>query len=234
MLDTLGCMKKGIKLIRRHAIFHILSVIFCLAINGFCFWISERMSEQQIETRTKKGKKIDVSFDVSYYLIVLASGLSIMATAFTLIRRYSTDEDDQLERLLEEYTGFEDPIHLERSLPANPLLGPLNNNNTSSPLLTTTTTSQQQNENSFLNFMSANEQASSHQSSSSSSSVGATQRQQIYNSNRIISQLNIPPPPSTPPPSLHHYNYAHVSSSSHLYQDRSEPPPPYDPTPVIT
>lgn len=206
MLDTFGCMKKGIRLIRRHAVFHILTVIFCLAINGFCFWISERMNEQQIETRTKKGKQITVSFDVSYYLIVLSSGLSIMATAFTLIRRYSTDEDDQLERLLEEYTGFEDPIHLERSLPANPAA-----------------TTPQQNENNFLNFMSANEQASSQSSS--------TQRPQIYNSNGIISQYqNQPAPPSTPPPSLHHFNYA----TSSLCQDRSEPPPPYDPTPVIT
>jgi hypothetical protein len=65
-----------------------------------------------------KGKKIDVTFDVSYYLIVLASGLAILATAFTLIRRYPTDEDEQLERLLEEYTGFDEPVQLERSLPA--------------------------------------------------------------------------------------------------------------------
>ena len=125
ILDTFGCMKSGIKLVRRHAIFHILTVVFCLFINGFCFWISEKMNEQQNETRNKKGKKIDVSFDVSYYLIVLASGLSILATAFTLIRRYPTDEDEQLERLLEEYTGFDEPIHLERSLPATtPLLTP--------------------------------------------------------------------------------------------------------------
>jgi hypothetical protein len=118
ILDTLGCMQLCFKLTRRHGVFHILTVILCLAINGFCFWLSERMAEQQFETRLKKGKKIDVSFDVSYYLIVLASGMSILATAFTLIRRYSSDEDEQLERLLEEYTGFEDPIHLERSLPA--------------------------------------------------------------------------------------------------------------------
>lgn len=115
MLDTCGCMRPGIKLVRRHAIFHILTCIFCLAINGFCFWVSERMNEQQNETRPKRGKRVDVAFDVSYYLIVLASGLSILATAFTLIRRYPTDEDEQLERLLEEYTGFEEPLlHLER------------------------------------------------------------------------------------------------------------------------
>lgn len=118
MLDTFGSMRPGVRLLRRNAVFHIVTVVFCLVVNGFCFWMSEKMNEQQIETRTKKGKKIEISFDVSYYLIVIAGGLSIVATAFTLIRRYPSDEDEQLERLLEEYTGFEEPIHLERSLPA--------------------------------------------------------------------------------------------------------------------
>ena len=117
VLDTFGCMRPGVRLLRRNAIFHIMTVIFCLIVNGFCFWITEKMNDQQNETRHKKGKKIDVSFDVSYYLVVLAGGLSILAAAFTLIRRYPSDEDEQLERLLEEYTGFEEPIHLERSLP---------------------------------------------------------------------------------------------------------------------
>ena len=214
MLDTFGCMKSGIKLIRRHAIFHILTVIFCLAINGFCFWISERMNEQQIETRTKKGKKIDISFDVSYYLIVLASGLSIMATAFTLIRRYSTDEDDQLERLLEEYTGFEDPIHLERSLPAAPISSVVN---TSSPLQNLQNLNSQ-NENYFLEILNRDfgerEPLNSHSS-----------RQ-----NRCLqsSMQSMQPPPGTPPPPLHH-NLVNTD------QDRSESPPPYDlnPMPVI-
>lgn len=119
MLDTFGFMKSGVKLLRRHAIFHILTVIFCLAINGFCFWISERIYYQQNETRDKNGKKVDVSFDVSYYLVVFASALSILATAFTLVRRYPSDEDEQIERLLEEYTNLEESMQVERSLPAN-------------------------------------------------------------------------------------------------------------------
>lgn len=128
MLDTFGFMKSGVKLLRRHAIFHILTVIFCLAINGFCFWISERIYYQQNETREKNGKKIDVSFDVSYYLVVLASALSIMATAFTLVRRYPSDEDEQIGRLLEEYTTLEESMHVERSLPATSNLEILSEN----------------------------------------------------------------------------------------------------------
>ena len=205
MLDSFGCMKSGIKLIRRHGIFHILTVVFCLIINGFCFWISEKMSEQQNETRLKKGKKIEVSFDVSYYLIVLASGLSILATAFTLIRRYPTDEDEQLERLLEEYTGFEEPVHLERSLPA--VSHTCNTNQSNFFLL-----------NNLLN-------------SSSLTHTSANARH-AYRTSRSSRHLLMapppPPPPSTPPPSLH-LNYTNANNQ----QNNSEPPPPYDPTPIF-
>lgn len=178
MLDTFGCMKSSVKLIRRHGVFHILTVVFCLIINGFCFWISEKMYEQQNETRGKKGKKVDISFDVSYYLIVLASGLSILATAFTLIRRYPTDEDEQLERLLEEYTGFEEPIHLERSLPAvvQPCQTFTRDLSNHSVIL-----------NNNLNNNSTNNEISNIN----------------YALTRQLSRQNPPPPPATPPPSLH-------------------------------
>jgi len=123
VLDIFGSMRSGLKLLRRHDIFYILTVMFCLAINGFCYWISERMNEQQNDTRAKKGKKVEVSFDLSYYLVVMASGLCILASAFTLIRRYPSDEDETLERIFEEYTGLDDPLHMERSLPSTqPLL----------------------------------------------------------------------------------------------------------------
>ena len=122
LLDTFGCMKFGVKVIRRHGIFHIMTCVFCLAINGFCFWLTERMSDQQFETRAKQGKKIDIAFDVSYYLIVLASGMSILATAFTLLRRYpSNDDHHQLELILDEFAGTDAELHMERSLPATVL-----------------------------------------------------------------------------------------------------------------
>jgi hypothetical protein len=119
LLDLFGFMNNGIKSVRRNAIFHIITVFLCLFINGFCFWVTERIYEQQYLTRFKKGKRVDVQFDMSYYLIVLTSALSVLAAAFTLIRRYPTDEDEQLDRILQEYTGFEDPVSLERSLPAS-------------------------------------------------------------------------------------------------------------------
>jgi len=145
------------------------------------------MYEQQNETRAKKGKKIEISFDVSYYLVVLASGLSILATAFTLMRRYPTDEDEQLERLLEEYTGFEEPVHLERSLPAVVQPFQINRN----PI------SIQSNMNILNNFM------------NNSNNV-------VSESTRHSRRLRTPPPPATPPPSLrvNSINYTRRNSNT--------------------
>ncbi len=208
ILDTFGCMRPGIKLIRRHGVFHILTVVFCLIVNGFCFWISEKMYEQQNETRAKKGKKIEISFDVSYYLIVLASGLSILATAFTLMRRYPTDEDEQLERLLEEYTGFEEPVHLERSLPA--VVQPF-----------------QLNRNSSATNYPYNMQLLNNVSNDNNANV-VSELDGNYRLTRHARRLRTPPPPATPPPALRVNNINSARRSSN-----TEPPPPYDPTPVV-
>lgn len=212
ILDTFGCMRPGVKLIRRHGVFHILTVVFCLIINGFCFWISEKMYEQQNETREKKGKKIDITFDVSYYLIVLASGLSILATAFTLIRRYPTDEDEQLERLLEEYTGFEEPVHLERSLPA--ITQPCNTQLSASCL------NPNQAQSTILNNLLG------------TNTYGQYGNFTLTRSGSSRQNLPLPPPPATPPPALH-VNISNPNARRNSNSSVDQPPPPYDPTPVI-
>ena len=43
MLDTFGSMRPGVRLLRRNAVFHIITVVFCLVVNGFCFWMSEKI-----------------------------------------------------------------------------------------------------------------------------------------------------------------------------------------------
>lgn len=214
VLDTFGCMRPGIKLIRRHGVFHILTVIFCLIINGFCFWISEKMYEQQNETRGKKGKKIDISFDVSYYLIVLASGLSILATAFTLMRRYPTDEDEQLERLLEEYTGFEEPVHLERSLPAIRTM----QRRDQFPIISGTQ---------IYTPADINDPSSVHQLVRFNNNDGNRGSHRHVSHSRLA-RATTPPPPATPPPSL----YVNIASTARRGSN-SELPPPYDPAPVV-
>ncbi|CAF1370385.1 unnamed protein product [Rotaria magnacalcarata] len=119
LLDALGPMKFGLKFMRRHAFWHILSVLLCTVVTGLCFWTSEIIYDIQDKTRSKIGKKVEVQFDVAYYLVVVSSGLSLLATAFALLRRYPTAEEEHLERLMNDWSRREEPLFIERALPAS-------------------------------------------------------------------------------------------------------------------
>lgn len=119
LLDALGPMRFGLKFMRRHAFWHILSVLICTVITGLCFWASELIYEIQDKTRSKIGKKIEVQFDVAYYLVVISSGLSLFASACALLRRYPTAEEEHLDRLMDDWSRREEPLFIERALPAS-------------------------------------------------------------------------------------------------------------------
>jgi hypothetical protein len=119
LLDALGPMKFGLKFMRRHAFWHILSVLLCTVVTGLCFWASELIYDIQDKNRSKIGKKVEVQFDVAYYLVVISSGLSLLASACALLRRYPTAEEEHLERLMDDWSRREEPLFIERSIPAS-------------------------------------------------------------------------------------------------------------------
>ncbi len=80
----------------RNDYFHL--VLLCTVVTGLCFWASELIYDIQDKNRSKIGKKVEVQFDVAYYLVVISSGLSLLASAFALLRRYPTAEEEHLER----------------------------------------------------------------------------------------------------------------------------------------
>ncbi|CAF1687428.1 unnamed protein product, partial [Adineta ricciae] len=120
-------MKYGLKFMRRHAFWHILSVLLCTVVSGLCFWASELIYDIQDKSRSKIGKKVEVQFDVAYYLVVISSGLSLLASAFALLRRYPTAEEEHLDRLMDDWSRREEPLFIERSLPATVSTVPANN-----------------------------------------------------------------------------------------------------------
>ena len=85
------------------------SVIICVVINGFCYWITTEVEGLQKETKLHVGSKVTVTFDVSFYLVTAAGCVALMATAFNCLRRYPMYEDSQGESLLDDYDGM-DPV----------------------------------------------------------------------------------------------------------------------------
>ncbi len=65
---------------------------------GLCFYVSEIIYDIQDKTRLKIGKKIEVQFDIAYYLVVISIGLLLIAIAFSLLRKYPTYEEEHFDR----------------------------------------------------------------------------------------------------------------------------------------
>ncbi|CAF4837055.1 unnamed protein product [Rotaria sp. Silwood1] len=125
LLDALGPMKYSLKFMRRHAFWYILSVI------GLCFYVSELIYDIQDKTRLKFGKKIEVQFDIAYYLLVISNVLLLLAITFALFKKYPTHDEEDVERLIDNWSRREQPLFIERSLPA--VISTIPNNNEPPP-----------------------------------------------------------------------------------------------------
>ncbi|CAF4475210.1 unnamed protein product [Rotaria magnacalcarata] len=118
ILDVFGAMKYSFKFMRRYAFWYILSVFLCIIVLGLSFYVSEIIYSIQDKTRLKIGKKIEVQFDIAYYLVVVSNILSLFAIAFALLRKYPTNEEEDFDRLIDNWSRREQPLFIERALPA--------------------------------------------------------------------------------------------------------------------
>lgn len=78
-----------------------VSVILCVIIDLFCYWLVSEVLFLQKMTKLHTGSKVTVTFDISFYLIAAAGGMGVFATALNCLRRYPVNEDDQSHSLLE-------------------------------------------------------------------------------------------------------------------------------------
>ncbi|XP_006818042.1 transmembrane protein 127-like, partial [Saccoglossus kowalevskii] len=93
ILDTFGPSKRILKIIRRHGIGNIVTVVLCAAINLFCYWISDLIDEHLNANKRGTGSLVKVQFDIGYYLIAGAGGLSVIVVATNMLRRYPMYDD---------------------------------------------------------------------------------------------------------------------------------------------
>ncbi|XP_032619240.1 transmembrane protein 127 [Chelonoidis abingdonii] len=102
LLDVFGPRHPALKITRRYAFAHILTVLQCATVIGFCYWASELILAQQQQHKKYHGSQVYVTFAVSFYLVAGAGGASILATAANLLRHYPTEEEEQALELLSE------------------------------------------------------------------------------------------------------------------------------------
>ena len=74
-----------------------ISVLMCVTVNLFAYWITTYVqSLQKIEGPIHPGSRVNVTFDVSFYLITAAGGVSVLATACNCLQRPKAYGSEQL------------------------------------------------------------------------------------------------------------------------------------------
>lgn len=106
LLDVVGPTFKYLRPLHRNAFFSIFTVLTCVAIHGLSYWITELIKILQRKTRMHTGSTVHVSFGVSFYLIAAAGVVSILATAFNLLR-CRWDSQNNREHMFGNYEGID-------------------------------------------------------------------------------------------------------------------------------
>nr|XP_032800849.1 transmembrane protein 127 [Petromyzon marinus] len=115
LLDVLGSTQPALRLTRRYAFLHILTVLHCATAVGFSYWASELLFDLQLSHKLHHGSQVWVRFDISFYLLAGAGAASIVATAVNLLRSYPSPEEEQALQLLQ---------HMEEAQPTDFVTGP--------------------------------------------------------------------------------------------------------------
>lgn len=124
LLDLTGPQHRALRILRRNAIFNIISVILCVIISLFCYWLIVEVSRLQKMTKLHVGSKVEVTFDISFYLITAAGAMGVIATGMNCLQR-NPSLDNQSEALLQDYDGVDFHIPPEpQTIPPPPAYTP--------------------------------------------------------------------------------------------------------------
>ncbi|KAL5022757.1 hypothetical protein ScPMuIL_001912 [Solemya velum] len=112
LLDIFGPMKRSLKIVHRNGLCSIFTVVICVIINLLCYWFTVEVLPLQKSTKDFRGSKVQITFDISFYLIAAAGSVGVLATATNCLRRYPVHNESHLstDNLLDDYDGLDTVI----------------------------------------------------------------------------------------------------------------------------
>ncbi|GFO10115.1 transmembrane protein 127-like [Plakobranchus ocellatus] len=107
LLELIGPKYQLLWVIRTNALLSILSVLLCMLINLFIYWITTLVDKLQRQHPLHEGSKVQVTFGVSFYLVACAGFMCVMATACSCLQRRSRPGQESCPRGC-EHSYFDD------------------------------------------------------------------------------------------------------------------------------
>ena len=121
MLDSVSIKNRHLDLLRRAAIFPIAGVIICVLIIALSYLISSILADDQLQRQLQRDRyaglddprmstgdesqRVEINFELSYYLISLAGLLGLVAAALNLFSRTPPPIGYETSRLTEPEAG---------------------------------------------------------------------------------------------------------------------------------
>lgn len=117
-LDTFGVMHRLLKVLKRNAVGSIATVVFCVVVVGLCYYVTTLLVHELELSKVNRGTRVEVKFEVGFYLVSAAGAVAVLASAANLLRRFpmsDADEDassrqgddDDDDALLDDFDGME-------------------------------------------------------------------------------------------------------------------------------
>lgn len=107
ILDTVGTTSSRLKSLRQNAVGSVFTVFFTVIVIGLCYYVTTLIEGQQELSRMHPGSRVEVKFDISFYLITAAGSIAVLATAANLLHKPQTLDEESVNGLLEDYDGLE-------------------------------------------------------------------------------------------------------------------------------
>lgn len=107
ILDLVGPRKTFLKHFRHFAVLNIFTVLLCVTITGFAYWSAQQIEHVQEMTKQHVGSKVQVQFDVAFYLVSAAGLVGVVSVACNTLKPCPRRTRDDRQHLLSEHPSMD-------------------------------------------------------------------------------------------------------------------------------
>ena len=100
-----------------------ITVLLCVTITGFAYWAAQEIEKVQDWTKPHNGSKVQVQFDVAFYLVSAAGLLGVVSVACNMLKPCPRRMRDDRHHLLTEHPSTDtlsSPVPYMFTLPPPP------------------------------------------------------------------------------------------------------------------
>lgn len=101
-------------------VFVYVAVLLCVIITGFAYWSAQEIEYVQGVTKEHPGSKVQVQFDIAFYLVSAAGLMGVVSVACNTLKPCPRRTRDDRQRLLVEQSMSTENLPYMLAMPPPP------------------------------------------------------------------------------------------------------------------